>query len=322
MSKPTFYEILGIANDATETEIKKAYRSLSLKYHPDRNPSDEAKSKIQEINEAYEILSDQGNRANYDMELKFGNGNGGMHFNGAPGQEEFVDISNIFNMMFGGGMGGMGGMPGMHGMPGMGGMPGIRIFQGGPGHTQIFHQFQHVQRPEPIQINVQITMEQSYAGCTVPIEINRVNIKNNVKIAETELIHINIPQGLNNNETVILHDKGNVVNDTIKGEVRICIIVTNNTEFTRVGLDLVSKKTISLKEALCGFSVEVQHLNGKRMCLNNTNNPTVIKPNFNKVIPSLGMIRENSTGNMIIEFTVEFPASLTKEQMDAISNIL
>ena len=318
MSKPTFYEILGVSNDANETDIKKAYRALSLKYHPDRNPSDEAKSKIQGINEAYEILSDQNTRNKYDMELQFGNGmpggGGGMQFHHMNHGEEFVDINNIFNMMFGGNMGGMPGMPGMHGMPE------IRIFHGGmPGHTQMFHQMQRV---EPIIKNISITMEQCYNGCTVPVEINRWVVSNNVKINETETVHINIPPGLNDSECVILHDKGNRINESIRGEVRIVIQVTNTTGFKRNGLDLIYKQTISLKESLCGFSFEIQHLNGKHMCLNNSSKPTIIKPNYNKTIPSLGMVRDNSTGNLIIEFHVEFPDSLTKEQIDTLLTIL
>ena len=63
-------------------------------------------------------------------------------------------------------------------------------------------------------------------------------------------------------------------------------------------------------------------MNGKKLCINNINNPTVIKPNFNKVIPSMGMIRDNSTGNMIIHFDVEFPDVLTVDQISAISKIL
>ena len=77
-----------------------------------------------------------------------------------------------------------------------------------------------------------------------------------------------------------------------------------------------------MKEALCGFSFELVHLNGKRLCLNNASNPTVIKPNYKKLVPNLGMTRESATGNMIIDFEIEFPESLTKEQTDALTNIL
>ena len=305
------YDVLGVSQDAGDMEIKKAYRSLSLKYHPDRNQSEEAKDMIQKVNEAYEVLGDKSKRKQYDMELQFGI-QGGMPFGHMNGMNEMNDINNIFNMMFGGGMPGFGGPGG----------PEIRIFHGGmPGnfHAEFFHSMNA--RPDPLQKHLQITIEQSYIGCTLPIEIERTVISNNTKRMESETVYINVPKGIDDNETVTLHEKGNIINDR-KGEVRITFRVINNTPFKRVGLDLIYRQKINLKEALCGFSFEINHLNGKKLCLNNNSNPTVIKPNFKKVVPNLGMIREDSIGNMVIDFEIEFPESLTKEQVETLSNIL
>jgi len=315
---PNHYEVLGVSNDANETDIKKAYRALSLKYHPDRNPSEEAISKIQQINEAYEILSDSGKREQYNMELAGGMPGFGMPFSHMNSMNEFNDIGNIFNMMFGGGgMHGMG--PGMHGNGG----PNIRVFHsGGPGiniHTQMFHQ---IHKPEPIVKQLQVTLEQSYTGVNVPIDIERFNIDNNVRSVEKETLYLNVPAGIDNNETIILGDKGHCINGQVHGEVRIQVQLVNNTPFKRQGTDLVYVKKISLKEALCGFVFEIDHLNGKRLALNNINNPTVIKPNFKKMINGLGMTRDNSTGNLIIEFEVEFPESLTTEQIAGLNTVL
>jgi DnaJ-class molecular chaperone len=333
MSKPNFYEILGVAKDADDGAIKKAYRSLSLKYHPDRNQSEDAVGKIREINEAYEILSDSSKRRDYDHELQHGHGN---PFSRMNSMDEFNDINNIFNMMFGHGFPGQGfpgqgfggGFPGQGpgqgfggGFPGQG-MPEIRVFHGGgPGiniRTQMFHS---VQKPEVISKKIKINMEQCYNGASVPIEIERCVVNNNVRITEHENMFINIPAGVNNDEIVTLHGKGNAINGTY-GEIRIQLQVENSTEFVRQGLDLVVTKNITLKEALCGFSFEITHLNGKRMSINNTNNPTVVKPNYKKVVPSLGMSREGAVGNLIIEFNVEFPDKMTPEQIESLSNIL
>lgn len=323
------YDILGVSQDAGDMEIKKAYRALSLKYHPDRNDTEEAKEKIQAINQAYEILGDKAKRNQYNMELQFGQGPGGMPGFGGMGMPGFGmggmpfahmqsmndmnDINNIFSMMFGQSMGGMGGPGG----------PEIRIFHGHggpgmPGHGMNFHQ---QMRPEPIQKTIQITIDQSFTGSAIPIDIERTIINGNMRRNETETVYINIPQGIDDNESVTVHDRGHIVNDT-KGEVRIVFRVQNNSQFKRHGLDLVYKQKISLKEALCGFSFEIVHLNGKRLCLNNASNPTVIKPNFKKIVPNLGMTREGSTGNMIIDFEIEFPESLTKEQIDTLTTIL
>jgi DnaJ family protein B protein 4 len=317
------YETLGIPNDANESEIKKAYRKLSLMYHPDRNQSEEAKEKIQQINHAYEILSDSQSKQRYDHELKYDANNipNGFPMNG----EDMSDINNFFNMMFNGngGFPGFGNMHPMHGggpniheihtMHGMPGMPNIRIIHSG----NVFN----MAKPEPIIKKIQITLEQSYHGCNLPVEIERSIFVNNVKSIEKETIYINIQQGVDDNEQILVHEKGNIINNNI-GEVKIIIQVVNDTGFQRNGLDLIYNKKVSLKESLCGFTFDMVHLNGKKLCLNNISNPTVIKPNFKKVVASMGMIRDNSIGNMIIHFDVEFPDILTPEQISVISSIL
>ena len=73
-------------------------------------------------------------------------------------------------------------------------------------------------------------------------------------------MYIDIPCGIDNNEMIILRDKGNILNETIKGDVKIFIKVINDTEFKREGINLILEKNISLKEALCGFSFNIEHL--------------------------------------------------------------
>jgi molecular chaperone DnaJ len=82
------YETLGVSQDANEKDIKSAYRSLSLKYHPDRNSDPEATSKFQEISAAYEVLSDPSSKKNYDDELKYGNSNPFDSMGGGGGMGE------------------------------------------------------------------------------------------------------------------------------------------------------------------------------------------------------------------------------------------
>ena len=325
----THYEILGLSKDANENEIKKAYRKLSLEFHPDRNPSDDAKSRFQEISSAYETLSDPDLRRQYDMgggspgfPQGFPGGGfppgfpgfpgggfpgfpGGGHFTHMSSMDETADIGNIFNMMFGGGMGN-----------GMGPGPGIRIFHNG---QQMFHQ---MQKPQPIVKNIQISLEQCYSGCSVPVDIERWVMNGDIKASELETIYITVPAGISENECIIMHDKGHSVNEQLKGDIKIDIQISNITPFKRQGLDIIYSKTITLKEALCGFSFELKHLSGQVMQLNNITNHTIIKPGFKKTIPNLGMKRDNNQGNMIIDFSVEFPESLTQEQIDSIKAIL
>jgi|MesohylFT_1024984.scaffolds.fasta_scaffold17321_2 DnaJ-class molecular chaperone len=313
--KKSYYDILNIPKTASESEIKKAYRSLSLQFHPDRNKSPDAQSIFQNIGEAYETLSDPAKRKQYDL------GGNGFPFpmDGGGGMpEEMADIGNLFNMMFGGGF------------PGGGG-PNIRVFHGpgmqrmhshGTGIDPFNHIFMNMQKPPPIIKNIRITLEQAYSGCSLPIEVERWVLQNDVKHNETETIYIPIHRGIDENEFIILREKGNIVNDQVKGDIKIMVQIENKTIFKRSGLDLIYTKSLSLKEALCGFVMEILHISGKKMTLSNTNNRTVISPNSKKIIGEFGMVRENLVGNLIIEFIVEFPEKLTDEQTGVLLNIL
>lgn len=303
----SYYDILGVTKESSNSDIKKAYYNLSREWHPDKNNSAEATKKIQEINEAYETLGDENRRKEYDMQQHFGGGGGGP-FPGFPGGDPFVDI---FEMMA------RGGFPGG---------PGIQIFHNGmPFHFEggmgggTFHF--NMQKPAPIVKNINISLEQAYSGCNIHVDIERWVIKGNTKHNEIEKISLDIPAGVDNNENIILRNKGNMQNDQW-GDVKLLIQLENNTSFRRNGLDLFYPKKISLKEALCGCSFEINHLNGKSLNLMSGNKQSVIRPNNKKVVPGLGMKRGEETGNMIIEFEIEFPETLTEQQVAILSEVL
>jgi DnaJ-class molecular chaperone len=293
-----YYDILGVSKTATDNEIKKAYRALSLQYHPDRNQTEEAKTKILQINEAYETLSDTTLKHAYDNK---------SNNNQINPDEMFSDMNNIFNMMFNGGN-----------IP-----SNIKIFHNGHGpnifHNQTFH---FITKPKPIVVEAHISMNDSYNGCIFKLEIIRHVQNNSIEnTTETEIIHINIPPGINTNETIIINDKGNIVNN-IKGPIHLKIVVNNESVFIRENLNLIYNMKISLKEALCGFMYDIQHLNGNKINLNCNINSPVIKPGFNKIIQNLGMRRDNVCGNLIIKFDIEFPETLTEIQKNSLNSIL
>lgn len=287
---PTLYETLGVEPDANDEQIKKAYKKLAFQFHPDRNNDPSANAKFQEINEANEVLSDPNKRGQYDNQL-----------NGSPAMQ-FHDINDIFRSFFGGGG------PEMHMFHSM---------QGGP---NVF--FQNIGKPMPIVKTLNITMEQAYLGGSFPIEFERWNITGNTRVDERVMMYATVPCGIDENEILIVRDNGNTINGTAKGDIKINIQITNDTEFKRHGLDLIYKKTVTLKESLCGFDFEIKHINGKTLAFKNNQNPFIIKPGFKKVIPEFGMKRENTTGNLIIEFDIVFPDKLTSEQIQTLSNIL
>ena len=303
-----YYNILGVSEKATKDEIKKAYRSLQMKYHPDKNPGNqESINMTQKINEAYETLGDEEKKNDYDMMRN------NTFFSHGPNTNMDVPLNDIFNMMFGG-ANMFGGMPG--GMPGMPPGAKIHIFHGGPMNMQ-----QAMNKPIPIIKSLQITMEQVFNGGSIPIEIERWILENGIKVFEKETIYVDIPQGIDENEMIVLRERGNVISDTCKGDIKLNILVQNNTAFKRSGLDLILDKTISLKEALCGFSFELNYINGKSYTLNN-NKGSIVPPEYKKIYPGMGLKRGEHKGNMIINFHLEFPTVLTTEQIDKLSVIL
>jgi DnaJ-class molecular chaperone len=303
-----YYTILGINENASPEEIKKAYRSLQMKWHPDKNAgSQESINMTQKLNEAYETLGDEQKKQEYDFNRKnpnpFANMGGGVHH---------VNVNDLFGSLFGGGFPfgnmGMGGMGGMQGFP-----PGANI--------HVFHGGFPFQKPEPIIKQIELTLEQVLTGLSVPIEIERWIMENGNKVFEKETIYIPLPSGIDEGEMVVLPEKGNILNSNAKGDIKIQIKINNTTEFKRSGLDLILEKTISLKEALCGFTFEIKYINGKSYTLNN-NKGNIIPSGYKKVYPEMGLVRDGCKGNMIIHFNVQFPEKFTEEQIEKISAVL
>ena len=302
------YSILGLASTATKEEIKKAYRSLSLKFHPDKTGGNlDAITKFQKISEAYETLGDEQRKAEYDFMGK----NQSMRMGGCQ-EMPFQDMEDILSAIFGGGGSFGGGNIHVFRAGGPGGMPNM-FFE----HAQQ----QQQQKPTPIIKTITITMDVVLTGGKIPVEIERFIVEHGHKIFETETIYVDIPKGIDDNEILILRDKGNVQSENSKGDIKLFIKVNNNTNFERRGLDLVMNKNITLKESLCGFSFDLNYVNGKNYTLNNSSG-NIIPPEYVKVIPNMGLTREGHTGNLLVHFHVDFPEKLSEEKMSALREIL
>jgi len=324
----THYDILEVPETATPAEIKKAYRRLSLIHHPDKNRGDTAVSgKFQKINEAYEILSDEHKRQEYDFGRKmspFGLGGLGGHGTAFGQGTSFGtrEVDEFFNNLFFGGQ-----------MRGAGG-PNIKIFRsgtpmsfgnsmnfnGGPmGFNNVFTNV--VEKPSPIISNIELNMEQVLNGGTVPIEIERWLMEHNNRVYETETLYVQVPKGVDDGEIIVLKDKGHAATDECRGDVKVFIKINNDSGFKRNGLDLIIEKTITLKEALCGFSFDLKYFNGKNYVINNTAG-NIIKPGFKKLIPGLGLERDGHKGGIVIAFQIEFPNTLDEKTMVQLKTLL
>ena len=250
MSTTSYYELLELSPQASSEEIKKAYRRLSMKYHPDKTGGDPSSTaKFQQISEAYETLSSKELRSKYDL---------------VSGLETPIQPASV---------------------SGMGGL-GLNI-------------------SKPITVPV----DKIFTGTLLPVEVERwiVEDDSGTKVTEVETIYVDIPKGIDDGEIILLKDKGNFCKSH-KGELKLFVKIDNKTEFKRTGLDLLYHKSISLKEALCGFSFELKHLSGKTYTICNTNQ--VITNGFVKTIPKLGFARDAYVGNLNIIFDVKFPTSL------------
>ena len=343
-----YYKILNVDEKSSDDEIKKAYRRMSMLHHPDKNGNtEESKQAFQELNNAYATLSDPNKRRNYDMMRKLGGGGGGgggmagfhpnmFHFGGAGGGGGGFPAGipeELLHMLFGGGGGGGGGM-GLGGQ-GLGGQGPKVVFQafhngrpmGGPQQQQQQQQQSQQQQPhvrvyqvpETIIKTVSLTLEQCYTGCSVPLEIDRQVPDNDIVKIERETIHAQIPKGVQSGDTIILNDCGHMNEVGMKGDIRIIVNTLQHAVFKVENLDLTVEKTISLKSALCGFDFEIAHINGRVFKL--ANKPgNIIKPGSVKTIPGLGLEKNGETGSLKIKFNVDFPDSLTLDQIAALQS--
>lgn len=333
------YQILGVAKNASEQDIKRAFRQLSLQYHPDRNPSEEAKTKIVEVNNAYEILSDAEKRKQYDVtgqvgddgggasmnrtqsfHFEFGPGRGGggpMFFHmGGPGGKE-VHVNHIFEQFFGG-----------------------HAQQGGNPFQQFFRNFSSQRKPEPIRHVVSLTLDQVFTGVGIEIEWDRKitvfdppNAMGDHQFMHEEKMEkmkkkIVIPPGLNDQEVIEIPGEGHIwkpfpsanmeIPEVVCGDFQMKIQVTPHANYQRNGMDMVYRKSLSLCDALCGAAFTLPAI-GDRPVANCRIEDVVIQPGFKKVFPGFGFKREgHEVGNLILEFEIEFPSVLSPEQREAL----
>lgn len=237
-----FYKALGVSEDASESDIKKAYRKLSRKYHPDLNPGDAAaEKKFKEISEAYDVLSDKKQREEYDQIRRYGasgmGGFGGGSYTGYPGADAFggfsnggagINIDDLLGGLFGGSVGGSRRSAGFTSAD-FGGMGG-----GGFGGAQ------HA-APEESTTSTRISLAQAYTGATVT-----------VFLPDGSHTEARIPAGIKDGQKVRLRGKG-----LRGGDLKVTVRVSDDSVYSREGNNLIMRAPVTLAEAVDGAVIEV-----------------------------------------------------------------
>eukprot|EP01133_Synstelium_polycarpum_P007500 gene7500-8776_t len=344
-----FYATLGVSKDASPSEIKRAYRKLSLKYHPDKNPGADANKKYIELTNAYEILIDDDKRRIFDQygeeglkQQQQGHGGGG-----------FDPFGGIFNMFNFGGQQGHGGQPQQqrgadveleleaslkdlyvgritrvthkkqvlcnkcHGS-GAKDANDVKTCTGCKG-SGIKIKVQQL-GPGFVQQVQQTCDECGGRGKKVTSKCPHCDGKK-VKVGE-ETLMIQIEKGMSEGQVIKIEGMGVEAPDITPGDIIFRIVTLPHELFTRNGNDLRYRMSISLLEALTGFDTTIEHLDGHKVRVSRTD---VTKPGFVMTIANEGMpLYEFSSefGNLYIEFTVIFPTTLTNDQKQQFKTLL
>jgi DnaJ-class molecular chaperone len=184
--------------------------------------------------------------------------------------------------------------------------------------------FQHKAEPKPplISVNVTVTLEHVCQGATIPVEMERWNINSEgVHELSNHVEYISVPKGAETGEVILLSNRGNENATGIRGDVKVTIIVEEHELFKRTGLDILIEKKISLKDALCGFVFDIEHVNGKKFSFNSSPG-NIIKDGLIKTIPRLGLQKGNDSGNLNVVFRVIYPDKLSEEQIKILGDTL
>ena len=296
MEYKDYYKILEVDKNASQEEIKKSFRRLAKKYHPDLNPNDEvAQEKFKEINEAYEVLGDEEKKKKYDMFGSSYNFTGGQNFD--PSQYGFgngytytyttsgdgTGFSDFFNMFFGGDSGS--------------GFNINDLFGGAKGGRASRRGYRPERQSYDSELN--ITLEEGYKGTTKSISLNFGGQRKNMTIK--------VPKGILPGKK--LKVKGEKWG--IDGDVLFKINFIENEKYKLEGLDIVSKLDILPWEAALGTKVIVDTLEGKiKVTI-----PKGIEGGKKIRIPKKGYRdMKNNVGDLYIETNIVNPPTLSKEE--------
>ena len=302
MAGKDYYKILGVSKDASQEEIKKAYRKLALKYHPDRNKGNkEAEERFKDINEAYAVLSDPEKRKQYDML-------GAEGFQSRFNQQDIFrgfDFENIFRD-FGFGFGGRVRDIFSDLFGDLGGTS--YHFHGSPYDRAESYTSRGVKGRDFIY-ELPITLEEAAKGAKKTVSYNADG--------RQETISISIPAGVRDSQKLRIKGKGGQGSyGGPRGDLYVQVRIMEHPLFRREGDDLFYRQRIKYSDAVLGTEVEVPTIYGKRLKLKV---PPGTQCNSKLRIKGYGLPKSNrGKGDQYVEIIIDVPKSLTKEQKEAV----
>lgn len=354
--KRDYYEVLGVEKNASDAELKKAYRKLAMKYHPDQNPGDKAaEERFKEINEAYEVLSDPDKKARYDqygfagVDPNFNPGFGGGGFGG------FGDLGDILGDFFGG-FGGFGG--------GGGGSRSRRPQQGQSIEAQVELTFEEaafgVEKEVPVSVidecarcggtgcakgdqpetcpncggagSVRTTRQTAFGAFTQQSACPKCGgtgkiIKNPCptcrgkgKVRHNKKLSVQIPAGIDHGQSVRVRGEGNVgSNGGPRGDLLVTVSVKPHKQFRREGADIRLDMPISFTQAALGADVEVPTLDGKVRY--HIPEGTQTGATFRLKGKGVYYVGYKTRGDQYVTVVVRTPTNLTREQKELLRRL-
>ncbi|ADJ26717.1 chaperone DnaJ domain protein [Dehalogenimonas lykanthroporepellens BL-DC-9] len=306
-AKKDYYAILGIGKSATQDEVKKAFRKLARKYHPDVNPGDKtAEARFKEINEANEVLGDKDKRAKYD---KYGenwqHADAFEKAGGAQYQQQYGGANP-----FGGGADPFGGFEFRQSGAGFAGEDIGGIFD------QILRGRGGKRRPgrgQDLEYQVEVTLEEAYHGATRQMAMQGAD--------KTEKLEVKIPAGVTNGSRVRLAGKGGEgTGGGPRGDLFLVVRVAPHPRFERKGDDLYAPIEVPLHVAALGGEVPVPTIKGTRLALKippETQNGRTFKLT-GQGMPRLG---KAGHGDLIVKVNVRLPTNLTEREKELFAEL-